>query len=458
MDLKTFLAAVRMYWKRFVSVTVTVLALGVTWLVLTPTKYVSTMQLLVTIQGSTTAAAYQNEDVVSGRINSYIALLTSDVVSQRVIDKLGLPLTAPELAAKISATNVPPKTSIIDVAVTDESPEQARRLADTLGGEFVSYTDALETPTGEDGQKMHTTVVTAAGQPHSRLAERVLLGVLLAFAALLVGAIAVWTRSLTDRVVRTANRATAAAGVPVLGRVTSAAPNSVGDFEGYRRLRTRLRSTTGADGGRVLEITSVDGGGDATKVAYNLGHVLGLAGSRSVIVDADLSRYDADGNNEHWGDRARAVDGFPDTLSVRAWAAEPERVATKSAFDLVKRLRGDYENVLIATPPVLSTVTASVVSEHADAVLLLISVGRTKRRDVVRAAESLKATEAPLIGTVLVGEHGGGGSAERSRRKALSSQRSKQSRNVTTITSNSTNPKKFGSVTPSGRKRWRGLI
>ena len=221
MDLKTFLAAVRLYWKTFVVVTLTMLALGLTWLLLRPTQYVSTTQLLVSIQGSTTAAAYQNEDVVTGRVNSYIALLTSDVVSQRVIDKLGLALTPRELASKVSATNVPPRTSIIDVAVTAESPEQARRLADTLAAEFVSYTDALETPTGEDGQKVHTTVVTAAGEPHSRLAERVLLGVLLALAALLLGAIAVWIRSLTDRVVRTANRATAAAGVPVLGRVTS---------------------------------------------------------------------------------------------------------------------------------------------------------------------------------------------------------------------------------------------
>jgi capsular polysaccharide biosynthesis protein len=426
-DLKTFLAAVRLYWRTFVVVTATMLALGLAWLLLRPTQYVSTTQLLVSIQGSTTAAAYQNEDVVAGRVNSYTALLTSDVVSQRVIDKLGLALTPPELAAKVSATNVPPRTSIIDVAVTAESPEQARRLADTLAAEFVSYTDALETPTGEDGQKVHTTVVTAAGEPHSRLAERVLLGVLLALAALLLGAIAVWIRSLTDPVVRTANRATAAAGVPVLGCVTSAAANSGGDLHGYRRLRTRLRSTISANSGRVLEVTSVDRGCDATKVAYNLGCVLGFAGSRSMVVDADVSRYYAGGDNERWGDWARAVDGFPDTLSMSAWAAEPERAATKSAFDLVKRLRGEYEYVLIVTPPVLSTVTASVVSEYADAVLLLISVGRTKRRDVVRAAEGLKATGAPLVGTLLVDRDDGGGSAKRSRREALGPQRSTQS-------------------------------
>ena len=113
-------------------------------------------------------------------------------------------MTARELAAKVSATDVPPKTSIIDVAVTDESPEQAQRIADTLGREFISYTNALETPTGEDGQKVQTSVVTAASEPHSPLAQYVALGVLAALAALLLGAVAVWIRSLTDRVVRTA--------------------------------------------------------------------------------------------------------------------------------------------------------------------------------------------------------------------------------------------------------------
>jgi capsular polysaccharide biosynthesis protein len=234
-NLKAFLAAVRMYWKTFAVVTVTVLALVVTWLVLTPIRYVSTTQLLVAIRGSTTAAAYQNDAVVSGRVSSYIALLTSDVVSQRVVDDLRLQMTARELAAKVSATDVPPKTSIIDVAVTDESPEQAQRIADTLGREFISYTNALETPTGEDGQKVQTSVVTAASEPHSRLAQYVALGVLAALAALLLGAVAVWIRSLTDRVVRTANRAAAAAGVPVLGCVTAASTDSTAIDSRHRR-------------------------------------------------------------------------------------------------------------------------------------------------------------------------------------------------------------------------------
>ena len=140
MNLKQFLAAVRRYWVTFVLVTAAVLAFGLTWILLSPAKFVSSTQLMVSIEGSTTAAAYQNDEVVAGRINSYIPLLTSGVVAQRVIDTLGLPLTASELAAKINATRVPPRTAIIDVAVTDESPARAQLIAHTVAREFISYT------------------------------------------------------------------------------------------------------------------------------------------------------------------------------------------------------------------------------------------------------------------------------------------------------------------------------
>jgi capsular polysaccharide biosynthesis protein len=251
---------------------------------------------MVSISGSTTAAAYQNDEVVAGRVNSYIALLTSDVVSQRVIDKLGLSMTAPELAAKVSATNVPPKTAVIDVAVTDESPARARLIADTLASEFINYTNALETPTGEDSQKVHTTVVSSASEPRERRAERVILGALAGITALLLGSVAVWIRSRIDPLVRTADQAAAAAGVPVVGCVTSTAATSVGEVDGYRRLGARLRSTATTGTGRVLMLTSPVGGVDTALIASNLGRAMELAGSRSIVLDAHVPEAEVAGD------------------------------------------------------------------------------------------------------------------------------------------------------------------
>ena len=431
LTLKAFLATVAQYWKTFVVVTGMVFALGLTGILLMPARYVSTTQLMVSISGSTTAAAYQNDEVVAGRVNSYIALLTSDVVSQRVIDKLKLSVTAPELAAKVSATNVPPKTSIIDVVVTDDSPEQARRLADAYASEFISYTTALETPTGEDDQKVRVTQVTTASRPHEDRAERIALGVLAALAAVLLGAVAVWIRSLIDPVLRTPHRAAVAAGVPVIGSVTGALADSVDDLEGYRRLRTRLRSMTSTGGGRVVNIASADGEADTTLVASNLGRAMELTGRRSIVVDAGLPGPGAQSATDtpagqHLGDDTglvdqagstandrpepdRGPDGFPDTLSMSSWATEQDLVVTRAAAELIDRLRVDYEHVVIASPPVLSTTAASVLSEYADAVVLIVSTETTKRRDLSRAADNLTATGAPLIGVVLVDKDDDGG-------------------------------------------------
>ena len=186
MNLKAFLAAVRRFWLTFVLVLAVLMCAGAVWLIRTPAQYVSTSQLMVTINGSTTAAAYQNDNVVTGRIATYIALLTSDVICQRVVDRLGLPMTSAELATRINAINVPPKTSIIDVAVTDASPTRAREIADTVATEFVSYSAAIESPTGEDGGTVQTTIVSPAGEPASDGRKKLILGGLGAVAALLL--------------------------------------------------------------------------------------------------------------------------------------------------------------------------------------------------------------------------------------------------------------------------------
>jgi capsular polysaccharide biosynthesis protein len=465
LNLKTLVATVIRYWKTFVAVAGLVFAVGLAWIILTPAKFVSTTQLMVSISGSTTAAAYQNDEVVAGRVNSYIALLTSDVVSQRVIDKLRLSMTAPELAAKVSATNVPPKTAIIDVAVTDESPARARLIADTLASEFISYTDALETPTGEDSQKVHTTVVNSASEPRERRAEGVVLGVLAGLTALLLGAVAVWIRSLIDPVVRTADQAAAIAGVPVVGCVTSAPVVTVDELEGYRRLRTRLRSMVNRTGevddrGLVWVLTSAVGEVDTAVVASNLGRAMELADSRSIVLDAHVPEAEvaSDARTTPYGsdplpNRIQHEDGEPtdhdkpkaDNETVRSDGADapvlqapeqagrpesgrvvtdmsveqsiqrgdnglpdtvsigdPSRLATTAIAELFYKLRSQYARVIIAVPPALFTSTLSVVGEYADGVVLLVALGTTRRRDLSSAAEELRSVGSPLSAAVLV--------------------------------------------------------
>jgi tyrosine-protein kinase len=434
LNLTEFFVAVRRYRWTAVVVAGAVLAIGLAGILVSPSKYVSTTQLMVSIEGSTTANAYENDEVVAGRVNSYIALLSSGVVVQRVIDKLGLPLTASELASEINATNVPPRTAIIDVSVTDQSPARAQLLASTLATEFISYTKALETPTGEDGQKVHTRVVTDASEPRERRAELVFLGLLAAVAAMLTAAVAVWVRSRTDPVIRSADQAADATGVPVIGSVTDRSATAADDLEGYCRLWAGLRSimnpTKESARGRVVMVTSAAGEVDAESVASNLGRAMELSGRRSIVLDVRFPQSDAAEDESNSADETntgatdiadtdsascvdicdqtsespqpeRRVEGFPDTLPLSGWAAEPHQLGTKIVTELIDELRSLYDTTVVAGPSVLGTAAASIVAEYADAVVVAVSAGESRRRDVAGAAADLRATGAPLIGTIL---------------------------------------------------------
>jgi len=199
LNLKSFVAAAQRFWSTYLLVAGLVLIVGAAAIMMLPVTYVSSARLMVSIEGSTTAAAYQNEEVAIRRIRTYIPLLKSDVVTQRVIDKLGLPMTAKQLAEELSATNVPPKTSLIDIGISDSSPQRAELIANTVAREFVAYTAAIETATGEDDQKVQTTMVSDATPARRDPVERALLYLLAALAALLLGGAAVWLRASREQ-------------------------------------------------------------------------------------------------------------------------------------------------------------------------------------------------------------------------------------------------------------------
>lgn len=196
--LRKFVTSVRQFRLTFLVVAGAVFVVGITSILLLPGRYVSSTRLLVSVEGSTTASAYQNDSVATRRVASYLPLLTSGVVTQRVIDKLALPLSPSELADEISVANVPPKTSLIDIEVIDTSPDRAKRIADTLANEFITYAASIETPTGEDSHKVDVKVVTPAAEGRENRLLPVLLGVLAGMVALVLASVAVWVRAARE--------------------------------------------------------------------------------------------------------------------------------------------------------------------------------------------------------------------------------------------------------------------
>jgi hypothetical protein len=78
-----------------------------------------------------------------------------------------------------------------------------------------------------------------------------------------------------------------------------------------------------------------------------------------------------------------------------------ELLSSRRTHELFGRLRTYADVVIVDSAPILPVTDASVLSTHADAVLIVVSAGVDRRRDAVRSVQMLKQINAPMAGTVL---------------------------------------------------------
>jgi non-specific protein-tyrosine kinase len=69
--------------------------------------------------------------------------------------------------------------------------------------------------------------------------------------------------------------------------------------------------------------------------------------------------------------------------------------------EVIAALQQHADIVLFDAPPVIAVTDAAVLSSKVDAVLLVISAGKTKRDHAKKAKALLEKVNAHLIGTVL---------------------------------------------------------
>ncbi|OLT02897.1 hypothetical protein BJF90_28535 [Pseudonocardia sp. CNS-004] len=111
--------------------------------VLLPREYTSHVTIYISGQAAGDDAVAAAE-VAHSRVLSYRELLTEDRVLNDVVARLALVETAAELADKIVVSNEP-ETLLLDVAVTDRSPDRAALIANAVVDSFVRVAVDLET-------------------------------------------------------------------------------------------------------------------------------------------------------------------------------------------------------------------------------------------------------------------------------------------------------------------------
>lgn len=188
--------------------------------------------------------------------------------------------------------------------------------------------------------------------------------------------------------------------------------------ESLRSLRTSLQFALLEATGNVITVVGLAPSVGKSFVTANLGHLLGEAGKRVAVVDADLRRghlHRYTGNDRTPGltevlrgevplTRALHASGLEgvDYLSTGAIPTNPAELLASERFQrLVAELSARYDLVLLDTPPVLAVADAAIVARQAAVSLLVLRSGRHPAREIAAGLKALGRNGVRLNGIVM---------------------------------------------------------
>jgi polysaccharide biosynthesis transport protein len=189
--------------------------------------------------------------------------------------------------------------------------------------------------------------------------------------------------------------------------------------ESYRALRTSLLLSNLGAPPKVIMITSALPQEGKTTTSINCAVVLAQKGIRVLLIDADLRRpsiHKTLGMGPRSG-LSNVLTGsatlqqtitrspiLPNLSVLPAGTPPPnpaELLASPNMRDVLEELRGQYDHIVVDTPPTLSVTDAVVLSPRADAIVLVIRSGQTTKQALRRSRDILMQVNAKVSGVLL---------------------------------------------------------
>lgn len=435
MNLREILRVVRKRWTMLVAVLALCVAGGVVLTVLTPKEYSSTAQLFVSTAGSddTTASQLaQGNTFTQARVQSYVSVADSPRVTDVVADKvaadsgLGFTITSKQLKGEISA-DAPSGKVLINIHVTNRSPQRAQVLANAVADQFVYVVSDLEKTGSESLVKL--TKTQDAQIPATPVTPKPLLNIGLAvLVGLILGGGLAFIRELLDNTVKSPEDLALTSKTPVLAvvpwdkRTGEQAISFRADphgqrAEAFRQLRTNLQFIDVDNPPRIIAVTSALPGEGKTHTALNLAAALAEAGQRVCLVEADLRKPTLANILGLVGDvglTTTLIGGAPvedvlqnagHNLAVMTSGPVPpnpsELLLSEQCLRTLRYIADSVDIVVIDTAPLLLVADGSDVAALADATLLTVRAGKTTHEQIRRAGEQLNNVGVRAVGTIL---------------------------------------------------------
>ena len=219
-------------------------------------------------------------------------------------------------------------------------------------------------------------------------------------------------------------------GLPVLGIIPHSRPLPGGKLfrenddarshfaEAYRSLRTALQFSTPEGMPRVLMVTSASIGEGKSTTALSLAMQISQLGKKVLLIDGDLRKASLHstldlsntlGLTNYLSGEAKPAEvtrttQIPNLFVITSGPLPPnpaELLASPKMVSLLSLAGEKFDHVVIDGPPVLGLADAPLLGNIAEATLIVIESGST-RRDFARGAiKRLRGTHTHLLGGVL---------------------------------------------------------
>lgn len=429
MQFRDFLLILRARWMTVLTSVLVVLGAAAAVTLTTTPIYTSKARVYLAAQGRSANdpnAGNGTYIITIKDLNTYVAVLGSPDVLDPLRQQLDLPPGTPiDVSAEVSET-----ASILDITARSSDPKLAADIANAVGPQLARVAGKFSTLLASAGQQVASTTIspaTPAATPTSPDTKvNLLLGVLL---GLVAGVGLAFVRHTVDTKVRDDKDVTSLSRSPLLGRLpmekaaTGRLLTVEGDPHGHhaeaiRRLRTNLMFVDVTTGGHSFVVTSSMPGEGKTTTAVNLAMAVADAGSKVLLIDADLrnpsvartlglegsvglttillGRATAEDVVQRWRDTNLFV------LAAGQIPPNPsELLGSEPMEELFVKLRHDYDFILIDSPPVVPVIDAVIVDRLTGGMLMVVAVDRTKKRDLSSALKSLDTIGVKVSGFTL---------------------------------------------------------
>lgn len=421
------------YLRRYVFAFIIVMALAVGGVIVYDKMFKkpvyqakTTIVIAKSSDGFENTAATLNDVSASQKLTStYGEIAKSELVLNKVIDNLKLPMSVSDLSKNLTVKPVE-DTSILSVAVKDFNAGRAAVITNEVAKVFAEEVTEIY-------KLDNVSQLSVAVAPEKPANDTLTRDIVLAVAVSIVAVTGVaFLRFYLDDTVKHTDEVEKTFGLPIIGKIAKSdvkgkkgssdlivqsSPKSIVS-ENIKSLRTNLQFTAVDKNLKTILVTSTNAGEGKSFISSNLAISFAQADKKVLLVDCDLRKgrlhrafkiSNSSGLSNLLTDKLRNLNGYVrhtgveglDLITCGTYPPNPsELLSSQKNEQLMKVLRNYYDIVIFDGPPVGGLADAVILANLVDETIIVTKDGNTVKGDLMAAKDALKKVDAKVAGIV----------------------------------------------------------